>query len=294
MSNSRKHLLPLYFLLPILLTATSVLAVEVAPGQTRQFNQASYDCILTPFEETIKKATGADCDVPFRVESYAILSLAAINNDVSAQALQKTPFSVSGDNGSVLDASVSASANWQGFLFGAGIVGAGANVQITLELYDETDQIATGQITVFTKSQDSASLKGIDIGGTRVSGSRVLSFSGTVKRGHDYTIRYAVTCNAESGFVGIDVGCVFFTDLTGYGLSEDLRAELTQLSITIEGDVFERLDVIDEKLDEMDEKLDGLDSKLSGVDQKTDEILRLLMTPPGRRETEGDSFPKKP
>jgi hypothetical protein len=111
-----------------------------------------------------------------------------------------------------------------------------------------------------------------------------------VVRGHDHSIQLRLTCQAESGLVGLDVGCIFYNDVFGINLGGDPHAKWTELSITVEQDIFERLDQIDMKLDQMDGKLDQLDVKLNQMDMKLDqmdgkldEAIELLITPQGRR-----------
>jgi len=115
---------------------------------------------------------------------------------------------------------------------------------------------------------------GIDVGGTFVSGARTVSFPGKVVRGHNYAIELRVTCELESGIVGGDLGCIFQSgDPFGLGLANaDRFAKWNSLSITVEQDINERFDILEAKLDALDTKLD--------------EVLRLLHTPPGLRETD--------
>jgi hypothetical protein len=198
----------------------------------------------------------------------------------------------------VLNASISAEVDWNGVLFGAGILGAGANVQVELFLVDETAGAIKARAEVVKKSQDSTGLKGIDIGGTSFKGSREVSLEGTVVRGHDHSIQLKVTCSAESGLIGLDVGCIYQNDVFGIDLGGDPHVKWTSLSITVEQDIFERLDQIDAKLGVLEGKIDNIDSRLDGMDEKLNEVIRLLLTPQGRRssdllECEGEdcSFP---
>jgi len=283
------------------LFAGSAMSFEIVePGETQVFTEGD-DCDFTPFTDTIFKGTIAGCVAPARVEAAAILSVAAINNDVTSFATLLTNFTVTAGNETVLDATVSANVDWDGVLFGAGILGAGASVKIEMFLVDETAGVIKGQTVVMSKSQDSTGLKGIDVGGTRVTGSREVSFTGSVVRGHDHSIKLKLTCQAESGLVGLDVGCIFANDVFGINLGGDPHAKWTELSITLEQDIFERLDQIDQKLDlmdgkldVMDGKLDVMDGKLDAMDGKLDEVIRLLLTPQGRRESNPGSFPLKP
>lgn len=261
-------------LLVIMLSATAAVRASetVEPGETQSFLEGDR-CDFTPFVDTLLKGTAAFCLPPARVEAYAILSLAGFNNDVTAFATLFTDFSVTPGNEVVLGATVSATVDWDGVLFGAGILGAGASVKIEMTLVDDTTGTIKGSTVVMSKAQDKTGLKGIDIGGTRVSGSREISFEGSVVRGHSHSIQMKLTCSAESGLIGLDVGCVFFNDLIfGIDLGGDPHVKWTELSITVEQDLFERLDQID--------------LKLEGLDRKLNEVIRLLLTPQGRRSSD--------
>jgi hypothetical protein len=289
-------------LITLLALTTSVMASEVVePGETQEFTGGD-DCEFTPFTDTLLKGTIARCLPPARAEAAALLSISAINNDVTSFATLITEFLVTPGSETVLDATVSAVVDWEGVLFGAGVVGAGASVTIEMFLVDDTNGTIKGQTVVLNKSQDSGALKGIDVGGTRVSGNRAVSFNGTVVRGHEHSIRLKLTCTAGSGLIGLSVGCIFYDDVIfGIDLSGDPHAQWTSLSITVEQDIFERLDQIDMKLEEMDMKLDAMEMKLGEMDTKLDsllegqnEIQRLLLTPQGRRSSSVGDFPLHP
>lgn len=267
------QLLGSLFVVCVLAAGIPVIAGEVVePGETQEFS-ALDDCAFTPFTDTLLKGTTATCVSPNRVESAALLSISGFNNDVTSFATEFMDFFVTAGNESVLDATVSAEVDWDGVLFGAGLLGAGASVKIEMFLVDETTGTVKGQTQVLSMKQESTGLKGIDIGGTRVNGSRNVSFTGTVVRGHNHSIQMKLTCQAESGLIGLDVGCIFFNDVfLGVDLGGDPHAKWTQLSITIEQDLFERLDRIEKKIDRLDGKLD--------------EVIRLLLTPQGRRSSD--------
>ena len=261
----------LTFVIPLVMAVAPAVASEVVePGETQVFTAADR-CDGTPFEDTVFRGTNSACVPPARVEATAILSVAALNSNVTSFSTAFTDFTVTGTNGAVLDASVSATVDWDGVLFGAGIAGAGARVKLELILFDETDGAVKGSTVIVDQKQDSATLVGIDVGGTRFTGSEEVSLTGTVVRGHDHSLQLKLTCGAESGLVGLDVGCVFMNDVFGINLGGDPHAKWTSLSITVEQDIFERLDQID--------------AKLEGLDDKLDEVIRLLLTPQGRRST---------
>lgn len=270
-TTSRLRSRGLALAVPFIIATSPALSAEIVePGETQVFT-AIDRCDGTPFEDTIFRGTNSACVEPARVEAAAILSVAAINSNVTAFSTVFADFLVSGDNGSVLDATVSAAIDWDGVLFGAGVLGAGARVKVELILFDETDGVVKASREVVNRAQDSTGLKGIDIGGTRFAGAEEVSLQGTVVRGHEHSIQLKLTCAAESGLVGLDVGCIYMNDVFGINLGGDPHAKWTSLSITVSQDIFERLDEIEAKIDLLDDKMD--------------EVIRLLLTPQGRRST---------
>lgn len=260
----------------------------VSPGETRRFSQAD-DGDGTEFYSSLLSST--DCrfiPADSSAEASAILGLGALNYTLTSYCSVFTDFGItSASSGAetVLDATVSAEVEWAGILFGASFLGSGASVTVEMALIDMSVSppagVPTGQIQVVSKSQEGASLIGLDVGGTFVSGARTVSFPGKVVRGHNYAIELRVTCELESGILGGDLGCIFQSgDPFGLGLANaDRFAKWNSLSITVEQDINERFDILEAKIDALDAKVDALDTKL-------DEVLRLLHTPPGLRETD--------
>jgi len=232
----------------------------VSPGETQLFTHGDR-CDGTPFQDTVLKFTLSYCDTATgRVEAGAGLTVSAVNLDVSAFSTMFMDFYVTSGPGSgtVLDATVSADVDWNGILFGAGALGAGASVKVEMLLVDDETGVVSGRSEIVNQLQDSAGLKGLDIGGTRFSGSRTVSFAGKVVRGHDHSIRLTVTCEAAAGLVGLEVGCFYANDVLGLGLG-DRYVKWNTLSVTVERDLFEELAKIQTKLDLMMSQLEQID-----------------------------------
>jgi uncharacterized coiled-coil protein SlyX len=250
----------------------------VAPGETRSFSEATR-CEGTPFSDGVLKATNSFCDPSeAQAEAACLMTIGAIKTDVEAFSSVITDFFVSsGSSGAtVLDATVSADVEWNGVLFGASVIGGGI----------------TGKSLVESRSQDSTGLKGIDVGGTVVSGHANVSFQGKVTRGDPHSVHLKVTCKAESGLIGLDVGSIFQNNVFGLGLG-DRFVRWTELAVSVETDLNERLDQIEMKIDQLDAKLSALDARLAGVegtldrmDVKLNEVILLLLTPQGQRSTD--------
>jgi hypothetical protein len=249
--------------------------VNIQPGETYKFE--FFDrCIASP-PKLGNENRIAFCVQPNQVEASAHLLIGALNANLTSNAISVMEFRVTQHLGkeTVLDATVSATVDWKGILYGLGFLGAGASVTIEMFLVDETNGTTKGQFEVTNMKQNSGDLVGIDIGGTVVEGAKTFSFDGSVVRGHLHSIRMKLSCQAESGLIGADIACLFLDTPILLGG----HAKWTQLAITIKQDIFERLDQIDAKLEQMDQKLDE-------IDQKQDEVIRLLLTPQGQRRSD--------
>jgi len=250
----------------------------LSPGQTFDFISLD-DCDYSEEDGRVIVVAAGNCIEPRRLEALAVLPITAINLDATAYAIAYHTFSVTSAGAeTVLNTTVSGNVNWDGVLFGAGLLDAGADVEVVASLYDESARTITGSRQILAEDQNSIGIKGIDVGGSPVRGSREFSFTGTVVRGHNYSVRIELYCNARSGFVGLDIGCVFTPGFIGLG-PRDRFVEWRDLSITIEGDIFERIDQLEEKIDVLSEQTEALDEKLM-------EVIRLLNTAPGQRSSD--------
>jgi len=294
----------------LLSMSAPVLAFEfINPGETQEFTVGD-DCSGTPFSDTALKGTGSGCDTATgHVEVFANLNVGAIRTESVAFSTMFMDFvvpSTSAGSTSVLDASVSAKVDWNGILYGNGVLGAGASIKIEMLLVDEDTGAITGRTTVLDKQQENTGLKGIDVGGSVISGSSDVSFSGKVTTGHNHSIRLKATCKAESGLIGAVIGCAFEKAVLTGNVNRFVNWD--SLFVTIEQDIQARFDNIDAKLLQIEQKIDTIDTKVDNVDakidalngrhdeleMKLDEAIRLLLTPQGSRESYLGSFPLKP
>ena len=280
--QTRTFTLLLFFVL--LAAAPAVLLADggtVDPGTTYQFTSTdNCGCSGTPFHDGPLRGTTSSCDLEQnRAEAAAMLSISAVNLNVSAFDALHTCFYVPGTTPTVLNATVSAKIEWDGVLFGAGVLGAGASVAVDLYLVDDTDGVIKASTRIMQKSQDSTGLKGIDVGGTHVYGSNAVSMQGTVVRGHEYSLQLKVTTTADTGLGGIDVGSIFAENVFGLGLG-DHYVKWDQLAITVSGDINEKLDQI---LAGQKELKQGQEEIKQKIDEHDAEIKKLLQTPQGRR-----------
>lgn len=253
----------------------------VSPGETRTFSEADGGSKSVIFGDAFK---GTDTDfIPEEstAQAAAFLSILALNASVSSFASVDTAFWVSrGDSGAatVLDATVSVDVEWDGILFGASVLGGGASVTVEMSLVDENTGATTGDIQVVSVDQNSIGLKGLDVGGTLISGTKRVTFPAKVVRTHLHTIRLKVTCEAESGLVGVDIGCIFMDDAFNSGITGAF-AKWNTLSITVEQDLFELLAKIQLSIDDLQADVDV-------ITERQLEEIRLLHTPQGRRATD--------
>jgi len=274
---SRRLTFPLAFLFLLFLVFPSELKA-ISPGTTYHFVSAdNCDCSGTAYYEGTLKRTSSRCVYDQnRAEAAAALFVSAINYDVTAFDTLHTCFYVSGTKPTVLDATVSANIEWDGILYGAGVLGAGASVAIDLYLVDTTDHVIKASTRIMQEAQDSIGLKGIDVGGSPVSGSKAVSMKGTVVRGHQYTIQMKVTTFAETGLVGASIGSIFEADL-GLG---DHYVKWNELAITISDDINEKLDQLLQGQEELKQGQEEIKQK---IDDHDADIKKLLKTPEGRR-----------
>lgn len=272
MKKSRRLIPIMTIVLAAGMVAAPARAQFVDPGgPPLEFTEGQF-CIWSGPDDLLLADAYGDCNAAQnRVEVGTSIWLGGLNLDLSSHTSVYNDFIVNGDSGATLDAFVTADVDWHGILYGAGVLGAGASVKLEMFLWDQNTGAITGSKTILSKSQDSTGLKGIDVGGTIVRGSDHFSFPVKVVRGHNYTIEMRLTCQSESGLIGADIGCAFMPDVVG-GLPGDHHAKWTSLSISVAADINDRFDALEAKLDALDTKLD--------------EVLRLLHTPPGLRETE--------
>lgn len=259
----------------------------VEPGETQEFTSADR-CAGTEFKDGIIKATLSRCDpATGRAEAAAALNIGFFNTEVEAFGSVITDFIVTSiDAETLLDAVVSADVNWNGVLYGTGAGGAGGSIEVVMSLVDEDTGVVTGKTTVVNKSQEDTTILGLSLGGTKISGNSKVTFPGKVVRGHAHSIRLTVNCSANSGLVGLAMGSIFANNVFGLDLG-DRFVKWNSLSITVEQDIFERFDRIDEKLEVIDGKIDQLD-------MKTDEVIRLLHSPQGQRDSNIPACDGKP
>lgn len=240
------------FLFLFALAPTALMATEtVDPGETVQFEKWD-DCYHPQRVDKFPRTRDGWCISPNRMEAFAFIFAGLANRSIEGRVTQAMEFDVSSGagDGNVLDATVSGKVKWQGVLFGAGILGAETSFRIEAFLVDETAGVTKGQTVVVTKKQESTGIKGVDVGGTRVSGNKSFSFPATVVRGHRHSIRLKLTCEVETGIIGGELGCLFTND-TDWDFPADKHVKWNELSLTVAQDDSEEMAVIQYKLDEI-------------------------------------------
>lgn len=260
----------------------------IAPGETLSFSEADRG-EGTPYSDTPNEGKGSFW-VPAdgQAEAFTHLTVGAISMSSTAFGTVITDFFLtnsSSGTSTVLDATISADVEWNGILYGAGVLGAGASVTVSMALVDDTTGTTTGQVQVVSKSQDSTGLKGIDIGGTLFNDNKGVVFTGKVVRGHSHSIRLTVACASETGLLGVEIGCQFMNDAGGLGLG-DRFTRWTSLSITVEQDTVELLENIQKSIDALTVKVDDLQDDVDVITERQLEDIRLQVTPLGRRATD--------
>jgi hypothetical protein len=276
-------LLPLVFLAT---TAVYALPDTAEPGETTEFTQWD-DCDGTPYESGVFVETLSACEHPDKIAASAALTIGAFSTKITSFATAYHDFRVGDedDNETVLNATVSADINWEGNLFG-GIGGEGAEGEVAIEfsLLDISggNEMTMGQTEVFQKTYNGAQIT--------VKGSNSVSFPATVVRSHRHSILVTLTCTAQTGALGVAAGCGFFPD----ALNSDKFVQWRNLSITIEQDINDRFDTIDENLAIIESKIDDINVKIDALEATSLEIIRLLHTPTGRRASDSPACDGEP
>jgi hypothetical protein len=284
----RSTVVPASLVLLVFLTTTPVYALPntAEPGETTEFIQWD-DCDGTPNDNGVFTETLSACEHPDKIAASAALTVGAFSTKVTSFATAFHDFRVgeSDDNETVLNATVSVDINWEGNLFG-GIGGEGAEgvVAIEVSLLDISggNEMTMGQTEVFQKTHNGATIT--------VKGSNSISFPATVVRSHRHSILVTITCIAQTGAFGVAAGCDFFPG----ALNSDKFVQWRNLSITIEQDINDRFDRIDENLAIIESKIDDINVKIDALEATSLEIIRLLHTPTGRRASDSPACDGEP
>lgn len=125
---------------------------------------------------------------------------------------------------------VSADVTWRGYLAGNGFVGSGAKMTYELEVRDYRGRLLASELLHEREVRESAlTLGGID---DRGSASASVDFTLPANTGGPFRILFVLTCEAYSGAIGADSGCLYGNN-PGLGrVGLDGYAEWTQLSVT--------------------------------------------------------------
>ena len=121
---------------------------------------------------------------------------------------------------------ISADVRWKGILSGNGIVGTRAGVAFVVRLLDVNDnfrQVAS-KVIVDKELENSA----LSLGGVGVNGDTSINFTANVTKNKLYRIQFELTCEAGSGLLAADTGCIFSDDVKGYAEWTSMTVEFLQ------------------------------------------------------------------
>lgn len=167
---------------------------------------------------------------------------------------------------------VAGGATWLGELIAVG-VGSDADVTITVELFDRTTGTVVGAVGILSEAVSS----GLSGGSFRtLNNSGTVSFNADVIRGHDYRLRLNVNCSVRADLG--DAACIMGKP-TGIPLFPDNFVRWDGFTVTLEVDNTELLLGIQESIDALQKDIDQLKEWQL-------EVLRLLHTPQGLRDTD--------
>jgi hypothetical protein len=269
---------------------TSWAQVSIAPGETHVFGDPFPGCQSDVGNGITSGGTcGTDSD-PKNLLIGTALSV-SVAESVSIRGVLSHPFTVTGTNPTVLDATVSASISWNGRLFAGGVAGTSSAVSLRLVLQDTTTNAIAGSATLHSESCQGTILTACE---RNDSGSTSGGFPAKVTRGHSYELFLEARCSSDSGLVGTNANCLYLPNaiLSIFGPAHG-RVRLDAASIAIQPDLFELIKNLNDKVDALQSSVDALQHSVDGIrvvvdgnSLKLDETIRLLNTPPGQRSSD--------
>jgi hypothetical protein len=208
----------------------------------------------------------------------------SIAEAISIRGVLSHPFVVTGSTPTVLDATVSASASWNGRLFAGGVAGSSSAVVIRLVLMDTTANAVAGSVTLHSETCQGTVLTACQ---RNDSGSTSGGFPAKVTRGHSYELFLEARCSSDAGLVGTNANCLYLPNaiLSIFGPANG-RIRLDEASISIQPDLLGLISDLSDKIDALQMTVDQLLSIVEGNSLKLDEAIRLLNTAPGRRSSD--------
>lgn len=156
-----------------------------------------------------------------RAQAFAFVN-AGISEEPAASAWIFNDFTAPDLGSSTVEAQVSSDVSWRGVLAGNGLIGTKAAVDITLQLLEDGQTIAS-EVVHSNELQESV----LTLGGFDDVGSAPANFNATLVPGRRYRIQLRVDCEARSGILAASTHCIFGPSDT----YDDGYVEWTSLSI---------------------------------------------------------------
>ena len=285
--------------------------VEVEPGQSVTFTSpnGSSDPI-------------SDCGGPLnscnsdsdpnngRLYIYAAI-IAGADQDIFIEQYLRKDFEVTVDSSGadrLLDAQITGSVDFEATLQSSGIFNDRAELTVKVSLWDRTEGREVAAVEVFndicaSNFPDAICLHNVD-------GPRPVSFPVKVQRGHKYQMRLTARCEAHNT-AGGGIQCSATDELTPIILDDDGFIQWNEFTISIDADLIGEIADLTSLVETLQTSLDLHDTSLSqhdldikaliaALDTKVDEnnsailenrsaileLIRLSLTPQGKRATE--------
>lgn len=206
---------------------------SVAPGQSIQFSVASNADFTSPNLNLSQAGAADSANYVIRARASSLGSLLTPGAPASAFAFLYNEFKITGNVARVVNAQVSANAEFNGQILAGGL-GASASVRITLTLVDVTSGFQPVAETVILESSVNK-----DVGQDPTltikdeNGSRVVNIQSDLVRGRTYRLIFRIDCSAN-GAVG-SATSEFFSNR---------RAKLSNLTVQVGADTVELLEMI--------------------------------------------------
>ncbi len=262
--------------------------LHARPGTTYQLSSDSTggldsdDCALLNVCGGWYKPAGREIQAGVLIGANFNLGVVKGNSIKSASAWVDSRFRVAPGENRTVTAQISGTVEWLGILFGGGLGQAKPSVKIEASLYDETAGNPVHGVVVHENTCQDLIL--ISACSFTDRNSRPLTLQADVIRGHTYRIRLQVTCHANAGVLGVDVGCIYMAnDLGKFG--EDGYVKHSAYTLTIGDDIVELLKNLKATVQQLQEQVEELNETTRVIKARQLDSIRLQHTPNGRRST---------
>jgi hypothetical protein len=232
--------------------AYSLAGPTINPGETYEFTGAEGTM------EEVSTCTGNNHCVSGSMDSEVYVATILVEGEaqeVMAKITAYNTFAISEGEERLVGAVLNGMIDWEGFLNVGAEDGARAAVDIKIELFDVTDDRTIASQTIHRGSCSSA----IDVPCySHEKGNGGMNLYARLVRGHEYEIRLIAMCSSEF-ITATDAVCAFIEHDEGFGVEfGDGYIAWSALELSVEGDVYEEIDLIKEEIEQIKADLEAL------------------------------------